>query len=380
MDIYDAELGRFLQADPFVNDRTNLQALNRYSYVENNPLSYTDPSGYFLKKLFKKFRNFVKKVFRAIRKGIQSIFKAIGRVLAEVPLLSTVVAVFVCNVNVACWAIYGKIMAGISAAVTMANGGTILDAARGFAIGYVSSNIGGATGGALQGTLGEATSSYVGAFLSGGIASKASGGKFIDGIKGAAIGLAVRHVALGIREALTQGGEQSGTNLEPSEANMALSDNEIIELAIDLDVKPTQAQLDKLAEYISTNPEKAVEYAAKIWGIKLDRIGDGIIVVDDGGGPSYNATPGGGRITFRSRSFGDPEMGPGALGSQLFHEVLHDVLPGEQFPLELNLRAHIRILRLEQSLESHFNPNARYRSGTARGIEGYQQFLKRLNE
>lgn len=34
--IYDAEIGRFLQADPFIQDRTNLQGLNRYSYVENN--------------------------------------------------------------------------------------------------------------------------------------------------------------------------------------------------------------------------------------------------------------------------------------------------------------------------------------------------------
>ncbi|PCK04759.1 MAG: hypothetical protein COA42_18895, partial [Alteromonadaceae bacterium] len=47
--VYDAELGRFISADPFVQDRTNLQALNRYSYVLNSPLSYTDPSGYFLK-------------------------------------------------------------------------------------------------------------------------------------------------------------------------------------------------------------------------------------------------------------------------------------------------------------------------------------------
>ncbi|MBK9664652.1 MAG: hypothetical protein IPO61_02610 [Gammaproteobacteria bacterium] len=51
--VYDAEIGRFLSADPFVQDITNLQGLNRYSYVENNPLSYTDPSGFFLKKLFK---------------------------------------------------------------------------------------------------------------------------------------------------------------------------------------------------------------------------------------------------------------------------------------------------------------------------------------
>ncbi|MFN4329268.1 MAG: RHS repeat-associated core domain-containing protein [Limnobacter sp.] len=56
--IYDASLGRFMSADPFVAQPNNLQNYNRYAYVNNNPLSYTDPSGYFLKKLF---RN---KVFR----------------------------------------------------------------------------------------------------------------------------------------------------------------------------------------------------------------------------------------------------------------------------------------------------------------------------
>lgn len=42
--IYDPLLGRFLQADPLIEDAATL---NRYSYVHNNPLSYTDPSGYF---------------------------------------------------------------------------------------------------------------------------------------------------------------------------------------------------------------------------------------------------------------------------------------------------------------------------------------------
>jgi len=45
--LYDAALGRVLQADPFVQDPTNTQSFNRYTYVFNNPLSYTDPSGYF---------------------------------------------------------------------------------------------------------------------------------------------------------------------------------------------------------------------------------------------------------------------------------------------------------------------------------------------
>ena len=51
--IYDPTLGRFLQADPFIQAPINSQSYNRYSYVLNNPLSYTDPSGYFFKKLFK---------------------------------------------------------------------------------------------------------------------------------------------------------------------------------------------------------------------------------------------------------------------------------------------------------------------------------------
>lgn len=45
--VYDPTLGRFLSPDPFVQDPSNTQSLNRYSYVFNNPLSYTDPSGYF---------------------------------------------------------------------------------------------------------------------------------------------------------------------------------------------------------------------------------------------------------------------------------------------------------------------------------------------
>lgn len=44
--IYDPGLGRFLSADPIVSDLGNVQRLNRYSYVLNSPLSYTDPTGF----------------------------------------------------------------------------------------------------------------------------------------------------------------------------------------------------------------------------------------------------------------------------------------------------------------------------------------------
>jgi len=52
--IYDPVIGRFMSADPYIQAPGNLQSYNRYSYVLNNPLLYTDPSGYFsLRKLFK---------------------------------------------------------------------------------------------------------------------------------------------------------------------------------------------------------------------------------------------------------------------------------------------------------------------------------------
>ena len=44
--VYDPALGRFLSADPFVPNPTATQSFNRYTYVYNNPLSYTDPSGF----------------------------------------------------------------------------------------------------------------------------------------------------------------------------------------------------------------------------------------------------------------------------------------------------------------------------------------------
>ncbi|MEQ1514309.1 MAG: SpvB/TcaC N-terminal domain-containing protein [Lysobacteraceae bacterium] len=43
---YDYNLGRFTGVDPFIQFPLNSQSLNPYSYILNNPLSGTDPSGY----------------------------------------------------------------------------------------------------------------------------------------------------------------------------------------------------------------------------------------------------------------------------------------------------------------------------------------------
>ena len=43
---YNPNVRRFTQADTIIPDLYNPQTLNRYSYVTNNPLRYTDPSGH----------------------------------------------------------------------------------------------------------------------------------------------------------------------------------------------------------------------------------------------------------------------------------------------------------------------------------------------
>ena len=44
--LYDPVIGRFVTPDTIVPEPFNPQDLNRYSYVRNNPLKYTDPTGH----------------------------------------------------------------------------------------------------------------------------------------------------------------------------------------------------------------------------------------------------------------------------------------------------------------------------------------------
>lgn len=49
---YHPVLGRFLQRDSFAGFGARPQSINRYSYTENNPVNYTDPSGHYVDTLF----------------------------------------------------------------------------------------------------------------------------------------------------------------------------------------------------------------------------------------------------------------------------------------------------------------------------------------
>ena len=45
--LYDPYLARFMSPDPYIQEPTNPQNFNRFSYCLNNPLKYTDPTGEF---------------------------------------------------------------------------------------------------------------------------------------------------------------------------------------------------------------------------------------------------------------------------------------------------------------------------------------------
>jgi len=65
--VYDPVIGRFVSADPTVQAPDLTQTHNRYTYVLNNPLSLTDPSGFgWLKKFWKKIRKVIHDVLPAV--------------------------------------------------------------------------------------------------------------------------------------------------------------------------------------------------------------------------------------------------------------------------------------------------------------------------
>ncbi len=72
---YNPVLGRFMQADPFIQAPSNLQSFNRYSYVFNNPMSNTDPSGYI---------SISKILSPALRPAIRLASKVIGKELTNI--------------------------------------------------------------------------------------------------------------------------------------------------------------------------------------------------------------------------------------------------------------------------------------------------------
>ena len=172
--IYDAAIGRFLQADPQIQAPMDTQSYNRYTYVRNNPLALVDPSGYgWLSKGWRSFKN----------------------ALADNPLLGAVVSI-VAAVVIGPWAVQAFGVIGGGAFTGFVAGGLGTGTLEGAVIGAFS----GAAFGALHGFQPDSLLSADGLLKVaahgsvGGAASVLQGGKFGHGF-----------VSAGITQAASQG-------------------------------------------------------------------------------------------------------------------------------------------------------------------------------
>ena len=59
--VYDYNSGRFLSVDPYITYPSETQAINPYSYIMNNPMAGTDPTGYFIWGVIKGIYKFFSK-------------------------------------------------------------------------------------------------------------------------------------------------------------------------------------------------------------------------------------------------------------------------------------------------------------------------------
>lgn len=102
--LYDPQIGRFVSPDPYIQSVTDSQSYNRYAYVRNNPLSYTDPTGNFWE------------ILAAVIFGLSQL-DVVKDFIADQPFLSAMIRIAATY--------YGGIPGAVisSAYITQANGG-----------------------------------------------------------------------------------------------------------------------------------------------------------------------------------------------------------------------------------------------------------------
>ena len=195
--LYDPAIGRFMSADPTIQFPDDMQNYNRYSYVNNNPLSLIDRSGFGL-------FGFIKHVVKGIIKGVKH--------LLQNKIVRLAIAIYVGYQLGFGFDGYGLFGAGgpLGAVSLTANAitiGALNGAAAGFASSFIMSggNLKAGLAGAFTGAIGGGIVGYYGgsypfsrvvvSSVANGVSAKIQGGNFIDGLKS---GLATSFAAFGL--------------------------------------------------------------------------------------------------------------------------------------------------------------------------------------
>ncbi len=76
---YDPKTGTFTSKDTYAGEKTNPVSRNRYTYANNNPVSYQDPSGHagILKNIVSKARSAAKAVTKTVSCAVTTVSRAV---------------------------------------------------------------------------------------------------------------------------------------------------------------------------------------------------------------------------------------------------------------------------------------------------------------
>ncbi|WP_141733950.1 FG-GAP-like repeat-containing protein [Oligoflexus tunisiensis] len=230
--IYDPTIGLFLSADPYVQDPTEIQNLNRYTYVMNNPLAYNDPTGHFFSR--KTLKHWGRQISN-VGKGVVDFVTSPGRFLSHnwekgrTWISNSQNQRLVMSIAVSAAASWIGPGAGALWYQQMA-----YSAAVGYTSSYVAS--GGDSKAALNGAITGAAFSLVGSAFDkakmtpavrvgkvmahgtvGGVSAVASGGKFESGF-----------LSAGLSQAIGQGLDESGVGFSDSPKGWEYASNAAI--------------------------------------------------------------------------------------------------------------------------------------------------------
>lgn len=178
---YDPVLGRFISPDTIVPNPRDPQDFNRYSYVNNNPLNYIDPTGHW------KFRNFAKsyaifEIQRAMIAGSVAAGITPGMQWA-IPVINAAGTMAIAQIE------------GASTRDTLKAGA--ISAAASVAASYAGGYVGGAVATATNNTAGVIAGGAVGGYVGAATTTLVLGGSTQQamqaGLRGAAIGAATAY-------------------------------------------------------------------------------------------------------------------------------------------------------------------------------------------
>ena len=190
--VYDPRLGRFTSADPIVQFPHYSQSFNHYSYVLNNPLSLTDPSGHFLPLIAGVIAvaQGLTAGYVALTVGIAAFAQALieGASFGDA-LFSGISAAALTyaggNLYPGAGAGFGEYTSYVATVGTIGGMSSSLQGGK-FGHGFLSAGVGSLAGGRLGGAIGRQLGSQfagrlIGSALVGGTISEVTGGKFANG-------------------------------------------------------------------------------------------------------------------------------------------------------------------------------------------------------